>query len=511
MTLNETFNPASLVRSLGVVAVAGLLAFAIAAPSEAQRRRDNDEEQVEGRVLTAAVGEQVLAAQECQDVDDNACVLRIMNELAAREGLSPYERFVVLQFRARAYFMNDRLDLAIRDFSAALDTGATTRDETVSIRSALGQLYLVQEQTDQAIRQFELAIEAGAELTPSFSKTVAQAYLQADRIRDGVRYAEIFYNNTPEKTEQDYNLMFYFYQQLDRTSDQLRVIREYLSAFPGARQAWQNLIALYAQQDDSNNAFEANKLMYLNGLFQEENELIRLVQYYSYFENPFRGGSILEREMNAGRVETNQRNLELLANMWRQAAEFQRAIPVLERLSELQGSGETALRLAEANFAQNNFAAAETAFETAINRGGLSDTGKAWELLGTSRFRQGDRQGALAAFREGARYPTTRSTSNGWIRWITAQIEGEERRRVQQEQIVIDECRLTLEAERRQIVLTGSVDEEGRVRFESIPERCQPYYNVYGEQIREAGMSDEEAAAAQAEAAAAAEAETAEG
>ena len=60
MTLNETFNPASLVRSLGVVAIAGLLAFAIAAPSEAQRRRNNDdEEQVEGRVLTAAVGEQV--------------------------------------------------------------------------------------------------------------------------------------------------------------------------------------------------------------------------------------------------------------------------------------------------------------------------------------------------------------------------------------------------------------------------------------------------------------------
>lgn len=500
MTLNETFKPASLVRSLGVVAIAGLLAFTAAAPSEAQRNRNNDdEEQVEGRVLTTAVGEQVLAAQECQDAEDNACVLRILNELAAREGLSPYERFVVFQLRARAYFEEDRLDLAIRDFESALGTGATTTDETVTIRTALGQLYLVQEDVDQAIRQFEMAIEAGAELTPSFAKTVAQAYLQAERLRDGVRYAEIFYNNTPEKTEQDFNLMFYFYQQLDRTSDQLRVIREYLSAFPAARQAWQNLIALYAQQDNSSMAFEANKLMYLNGLFEQENELIRLVQYYSFFENPFRGASILEREMNAGRVEADQDNLELLANMWRQASEFERAIPVLERLSDLQGSGETALRLAEANFSLNDFAAAEAAFQTAIDRGGLSDTGKAWELLGTARFRQGDRQGALNAFREGARYPSTRSSSNGWIRWITAQIEGEERRRVQQEQIIIDECRLTLDAERRQIVLTGSVDDEGRVRFESIPERCEMYYNIYGEQIREAGMTDAEAAEAQAQ------------
>ncbi|WP_421857787.1 tetratricopeptide repeat protein [Oceanicaulis sp.] len=499
MTLNETFNPASLVRTLGVAAISGLLALAIAAPSEAQRRRDNDEEQVEGRVLTSAVGEQVLASQECQDADDNACVLRIMNELAARDNLSPYERFVVLQLRARAYFTADRLDLAIRDFGAALDTGATTTDEEIAIRSALGQLYLVQENVDEAIRQFELAIAAGAELSPSFAKTVAQAYLQADRLRDGVRYAEIYYNNTPNKVQQDFDLMFYFYRELDRTSDQARVVRENLSVYPGERTAWQNLIALYAQQDDSRNAFETNKLMYLNGLFEEENELIRLVQYYSFLQNPFRGASILEREMNAGRVEVNQEHLELLANMWRQASEFDRAIPVLERLSQLQGDGETALRLAEANFQLNDFAAAETALVTALDRGGLSDTGKAWELLGTARFRQGERQGAIQAFREGARYPTSRSSSNGWIRWITAQIDGEERRRVQQEQIVIDECRLTLDAERRQIVLTGSVDEEGRVRFESIPERCEAYYNVYGEQIREAGMSDAEAEAAQAE------------
>ena len=61
MTLNETFNPASLVRTLGVVAISGLLAIAIAAPSEAQRRRDNEDQQAEGRVLSSAVGEQVLA------------------------------------------------------------------------------------------------------------------------------------------------------------------------------------------------------------------------------------------------------------------------------------------------------------------------------------------------------------------------------------------------------------------------------------------------------------------
>ncbi len=495
MTQCKKFNPVNLIRASGTVVVAGILAFALAVPSEAQRRRkDDDEKRVEGRVLSTAVGEQILEAQTCLEAEDNACVLRIMDELAGGDSLSPYESFVIYQFRARAYFIEDRLDLAIRDFEAAINTGAPITDEVIALRSTLGQLHMVQENSDEAIRQFELAVEAGAELTPTFAKIVAQAYLQANRLAEGVRYAEIFYEGTPEKREQDFNLMFYFYRELDRTDDQIRVAREYLNVFPSSRTPWQNLVALYSQQNDLDRVFEVNKLMYLNSLLQEGDQLTRLAEYFSFFENPYRGGLILEREMNAGRIETSKNNLEILANMWRQAAEFDRAIPVLQRLSDLQGDGETALRLAEAHYQRNNKAEAETALEVALERGGLSDTGKAWELLGNIRFDLGQNQSALAAFREAARFPKTRSTSNGWIRFINGQIAGEARRERQREQILIDECRLILDAERRQIVLTGAVDAAGNVVFDSIPNRCQRYYNIYGEQIRELGWTDAQVA-----------------
>lgn len=497
MTQSQKFDRASWFRTLSASVVAGLMVLSLAAPSEAQRGRNNDEEATpEGRVLSTAVGEQLLAMQECQAVEDNSCVLRILNELSQNTDLSPYERFVVLQQRGRAYFEEDRYDLSIRDFDAALNTGAAITDEIIALRSAMAQLYQVQENFPAAINQYELAIAAGAELTPAFSKTVAQAYLQADRIAEGVRYAEIFYNGTPNKTEGDFNLMHYFYQQLERRSDELRVVRDFINAYPSSRRAWQNLVALYSMQDDVERAFETNKLMYLNGIFEEENELIRLVSYYSFFENPYRGATILEREINAGRVEGNEENLDRLANMWRQAGEFDRATPVLERLSNLIGDGETALRLAEAHFQRNNFAEAEAAFQVALDRGGLSDTGKAWELLGTSRFRQGERQSAIAAFREAARFPRSRSSANGWINWISSQIEGERRRRDQREQIVIEGCGLSIEAERRSLVLIGVSNDGGRVQFPegSIPQECLVYYDPqYGELFREVGMSDEEA------------------
>jgi hypothetical protein len=517
MTRSESFDPRSLIRGVGALFLAAAIAFSLAAPADAQRRNNDEEQSAEGRVLSTRVGETVLQIQEAMDAENWSRVNQLAGGLLGTE-MTAYERSVVLRMRGNAEFQLDNYAGAIRDFAAAIDTGALVNDEIIALRTNLGQLYMVEERYEQGIRQFEMAVEAGAELNAQLSRTLAGAYVQASQeasseaetmrlIRAGLPYAERFYRLKADKSESEYSLMQFFYQQLDRPQEELRVVRDSLDDYPGSRRGWQNLVALFARLGREEDAFEANKLMYLNGLFEEENELIRLVQYYSFYDNPYRGATILEREMNAGRIETTQRNLETLANMWRQAAEFDRAIPVLERLSQLMADGETALRLAEAHFQLNNPVQAEAALETALNRGGLSNTGAAWELLGNVRFEQVDDvttdtakvNEALEAFRQAARFSGSRNSANGWIRFINAQIEGEARRARQREQVLIDECRLTLEAERRILVLTGEVDEEGRVRIseDAFPARCEAYFNRFGEQIREAGMTDAEFEAAQ--------------
>lgn len=519
MTRSEQFDPSFLLRGFGALFVAAAIVFSLAAPADAQRRNNDDEQSAEGRVLSTRVGEIILEIQELLDQERNQDVIRLANNLLTTE-MTPYEQSVVYTIRGNTRYQLDNYQGAIDDFVAAINTGALVPDQIVAFRTNLGQLYMVVENYEEGIRQFELAVAAGAELNAALSRTLAQAYVQASQetnneaesmrlIRSGLPYAERFYRLKQDKIEAEYALMQFFYQELDRPEDELRVVRDSLQSFPGARRGWQNLVALFARLGREDDAFEANKLMYLNGLFEEENELFRLVQYYSYYSNPYRGASILEREMNAGRIEQTQRNLETLGNMWRQAAEFDRAIPVLERLSELMSDGETALRLAEAHFQLNQPVQAEAALETALARGGLSNTGAAWELLGNVRYEQVDDvdadraklNQALEAFNQAARFPGSRSSANGWIRFINAQIEGKVRRERQIEQVLIDECRLTLEAELRILVLTGEADAEGRVRItdSAFPQRCTPYFNRFGEQIREAGMTDAEAQAAQAE------------
>lgn len=474
------------------VASACLCLTAVSADAEAQRRQQQEQQNEESRTFSAAIGELVLRAQEQLAADNFAAARQTLTQALGRNP-SAYESGVIYAQRGRAAFQMDDVDGTISDFRAAINSGGLNAEEVRDLRVNIGQILISIDRVGEGIRELEAAIAAGATVNTALARLLAIAYAQGERFNDGLRYAEQWYNATPDKRLNEYPIMLIYYQQLNRPADELRVVREMVNRFPSERTGWQNLVSLLARTDQEEQAFEANKLMYLNGLFTQSQELVRLAQYYSFYNNPYRGAVILEREMNAGRVENNIDNLTLLSNMWRQAAEFQRALPVLRRISETRGDGQTALQLAEAHYQLNQWQESAAAFQTALNRGGLRQPGEAWVLLGTARFNLNDNEGALAAFREGARFPSSRNQANGWIRFVNGQIEGVARRAEQREQVQIDECRLTIEAELRIATVIGEADEDGRVRI-TVPERCQTYFNQYGQQFREVGVDDEAAA-----------------
>ncbi|WP_109260853.1 tetratricopeptide repeat protein [Hyphobacterium indicum] len=485
-----------MINRISFLIVAAAFAFVAVAPSaDAQRRSRNDEQQgsAEDRTMSAQMGEPILAAQECIDADNMTCVINTLTPLLGR-GPNPYEQFVIYRMRGVAYYNQDRTDLAIRDFEAALATGAATPDESTSLRTNIGQLYIVTERYTEGINQLERAISEGANLTPSLAMLLSQAYAQAERFREGLRYAQHQFDNASPRERRNFDMLLLYFQQLERTEDQLRLITQMVERWPGERNIWTSLVALMAQTNNESGAFEANKLMYLNGMLSDERELVRLAQYYSYFEYPYRGAVILEREMNAGRVTRSRENLEILANMWRQAREYERAIPVLEAVAE-RGDGEDYLRLGEAYYQENRLAEAESAFESALARGGISRPGDTQALLGTVRYEQGNRQSALQAFRGCTQYSYSRRTCSGWVTFIQNEINAESERARLRIRVEVEECRITINSELVNVTIVGDArnfDDEGRAMVE-VPERCQPYFNTYGDQI--GGPGFEQAAA----------------
>lgn len=494
------FDTSGLLRSVATLALAAAMTTIVLADADAQRRNRNQEEENDGadRTFTARVGEIVLEAQEQQGNDQFSASIDTLNRALGIDGINPYERSVCLQLRGRAYYETERTSQAIQDWQGAIATGAMLSEEIVNLRINIGQLLIANEQYNEGIRSLEQAIEMGGEeaVNVGVARMLAQAYGQAERYREGLRWAERFWELRPaaERSRGDYSLMLFYYQQLEDVPNQFRIIEGMVARWPTEKSNWRSYASLLAQTGREEDAFEANKIMYINGMLTESREIVAVAQYYSFYEYPYRGAVILERELNAGAVERTSSNLQLLSNMWRQAREWERAIPVLRQLAQTTGDGDDYLKLAEALFQEQQLAEAEEAFQEALNRGGLDRPGMAWTMLGNVREELGRTESALAAFREGARYNYSRETANGWIQFLVGrQQEAANRVRIR-ERVRQEECRFAVEDLRATATLLGEIDDSGRIVID-VPDNCRDLYNQYGERLNQNVAEGEEAPA----------------
>ncbi|MFY0637020.1 tetratricopeptide repeat protein [Maricaulis maris] len=502
MTRFYGFDTKGLMRGVASLALAVSMAGVMMSDADAQRRRNNNDEaeseqnQAE-RVFSAAIGQIVLEAQTQQAAELFADSIVTLNRALGNAAINPYERSIALQMRGRSYYETDQVMPAIRDWEAAIASGGMLPNETTDLRINIGQLYIAEGDYARGISALEQAVAQAGEdvLNVRVIKMLAQAYAQAERYREGLPWAERFWAEHPraDRVRGDYSLMLFYYQQLERVPDQFRIIEEMVQRWPTEKNNWRSYASLLAQTGREQDAFEANKIMYINGMFTESREIVALAQYYSYYEYPYRGAVVLERELNAGVVERTRNNLNLLANMWRQAREWERAIPVLRQLAQLTGDGDDYLKLAEALWQRRELDDAEDAFTEALNRGGLDRPGDAWTLLGNVRAELGREESAIAAFREGARYPYSRSTANGWATFITNRQRAARERIEIRERVRQDECRFSVGDLMETAILLGDVDDNGRIIVD-VPDRCDDLYNQYGEErssVAEADAADE--------------------
>lgn len=478
-------------RSAAALVLAASMAAVSVSEADAQRRserrtEEQSEQDAAERVFSTEIGTIVLEAQEFQAVDQFQASIEALNRALGRPTINPYERSVALQMRGRAYYELEQVQRAIQDWEASINTGALLVEETVNLRINIGQLYITEGDYTRGIQSLEQAVRDGGEdiLNVRLMRMLAQAYAQAERYRDGLSWAQRFWRELPsaERRRGDYSLMLFYYQQLEMIPEQLELYEQMVVRWPTEKNNWRSYAATLARVGRERDAFEVNKIMYLNGMLTESREIVAVAQYYSFYEYPYRGAAILERELNAGRVERTQQNLQLLSNMWRQAREWERALPVLRQVAQLSGTGEDYLKLGEALSLRRRLDEAESALQEALNRGGLNRPGQAWTLLGNVRYDLGRRDSAIAAFREGARYPYSRRTANGWITFIESQQRAERDRVRIRERVRRDECRFTVEDLRETATLIGEVDETGRVIVE-VPDRCSDLYNQYGEDL----------------------------
>jgi len=174
--------------------------------------------QSEVRGIDDAVGEDLTAVMEMQEAEDWEAIIERLYRGIMDPASSAHERSVALQLRGRAYYELVRVDDAIDDWQAAIDTGALSDREISSLRVNIYQLLASQEKYDEAIRAAELAYAGQEPIDLRQQKMLAQLYGMASRFEDGMGYAQAVYQAEPDERSNQL-LMLYYFQQMDMVEE----------------------------------------------------------------------------------------------------------------------------------------------------------------------------------------------------------------------------------------------------------------------------------------------------
>ena len=470
------------IRRAGVSGVFSVIALLLTvAPVSAHEFQTVEENQV----LRPRVGDQILRYIEAEQEGLWQDAANGYSALLEEGRLQPFEEATVLQLRGRVYYELEQPLRAVTDWRRAINLNALGEETNNSLRLNSGQLLIGEADYAGGTQLIETALAMGAPLSADIAMRMAQAYGQMEDFASGLPFARQAFDLADNRQQRHYSLLLFYFQNLDMQDEQLALVVDMVELWPEEKRYWSSWAALLARDGQEVEAFNVNVIMYNNGLLTENDELIRLVQYYAYNGYPYRAGDILSRELNSGRAEETPEHLRMLAGFWRQAREWDRALPVLHRVATTTGFGPDYEALGEALYQRGQFAEAEVMFEQALEQGNIRRPGDTMTLIGNTRFEQDHLLDAIDAFERALSWEYSRATAQGWIDFIERRIAIEAQGQRFVHTTNIEGCENWLEAERRSVATRQTeFTEDGRRLFD-LPSECGTYFNRLGERLPE--------------------------
>ncbi len=420
------------VLASGFVLVAASTTLFAPAPAMAQDDEESNRPSRQSQTLDPAVGRVIAPVYEEEIANElwDACIAKLQDLVNQRGSrFKPYDSAIVNQLLGQCYAGKEDYRNALRSFQRAVDSGGLPEDQVNGVRYVIAQLNFQLEDYNGAIRSLTEWINAGGTPDANAYYLLAAAHMSKEPAdpRAARRPAEQAIQLREEARKGDHDLLNLIYSETNANAERGQLLEKMINIWPGERSYWTQLSGLYNTTGKDKDAFSVLEVAYRAGLLEKEGEILTLVQYYSFFDNPYRGAELLEREMNAGVVNRNVKNLKLLSQLWSQSREHKRAIPVLEQAAGLSDDGELYYRLGQVLIADEQYAKGEQAMARARAKGGLTSrqVGDSWMLTGTARFsraaeNRSRRNEARAAFVNAARYDCCRSQAQNWVSYIDA-------------------------------------------------------------------------------------------
>jgi tetratricopeptide (TPR) repeat protein len=446
MSKLSRITPKMLLAVIATVFVAGS-AFA----QDDEREERDAQKTKQAQAVSKEVYDKITKAQEQVEAKDYQGALRALNNLYDPDKLTEYEQANVLNYIGFVYYNMDDVPNAIRTYEKMVAIPSLEPQMAKQTTYTLAQLYTMEEQYQKALQTLDkwFVMETNPAPDPFILK--AQNLYQVQRynemiepIQNAMRVARE--RDKPVKEDWYVLLNFAYFQEEDYK--QVRDIQKILLENWPKKRYWFSLAGAYTELGEDNNLIAAYGAAHDQGMLEKESEFVTMAQLYMQAEVPYKAATLLEKEMESGRVTKTAKNYRLLSQAWMLSQEDERAVPALKEAARLSDDGELDVRLGNTYLNLGDYDGCINAVQDGLRKGGLKNPDNARISLGMCLYNKRRYQAAIEAFRTASKTDRSRKIAQQWISVINADVERNEQIRLAQE--AANKKRKELDARRQQ-------------------------------------------------------------
>ena len=399
-------------------------------------RRSGQQQTKQAQAVSKVVYDKITKAQEAVDAKDYAGALKILDNLYDPDELTEYEQANVLNYLGYVYYNMDDIVNAMRIYERMLAIPSLEEQQRKQTTYTLAQLYMMEEQYSKALTTLDrwFLLETNPAPEPFILK--AQMLYQLQRYKDMIQPIEnalqVAVKREKPAKEDWYVLLNFAYFQ-DENYRKVRDIQKTLLVNWPKKRYWFALAGAFTELGEDDKLITAYASAHTQNMLEKESELVTMAQLFMQREVPYKAATLIEKEMEAGRISRSGKNYRLLSQAWQLSMEDEKAIPALKEAAKQADDGELDVRLGNAFLNTGKYDECVAAVRNGIRKGGLKSPDNAQISLGMCLYNLRQYQAAIKAFQIAARTTRSRRVSNQWINVIRADIERNEQIRLAEE------------------------------------------------------------------------------
>ena len=408
-----------LARFLLAAVATAWFAVGAAAPVGAQEPKP----QVERKEKASLMGERAYrrfeTIQQLYSDEEYREALKNLDAMTKMQ-INDYEQAMAQQMYGYTYVALEDYDRAVPAFEKAIQLDALPNQAHFNLMRALAGLYASREKWQDAVDLMLQYLKFQPKASPQDQILLAQCYAQMERWRDALPWVQGAIRDGGAKAQESwYQLEVAIYFETKDFRAAVDALKRIVARWPEKLKYWEMLAGAYQELNQDQEALSAMMTAYHHGLITDPKKIMSVARMNMYLELPYQGASILEKAMNAGTVEADAKNLELLLGAWTNAREYDKATAVIDRLAQIKKDGDLYIQKANLKMEQNDWAGTVEAASQALEMGDLENPGGAWLMMGIAQMELGSLQEARRSFKQAQQFDDkVRRQARDWEKFV---------------------------------------------------------------------------------------------